>query len=373
MAKKKVTFVITKSNWGGAQRYVFDMATALSKGDFSAQGGPTLGSDVSVAYGMDGRLAEELTKAGIATYPIKAMRRDVSFAADVLTFFSLLRLFTKQRPDVVHLNSSKAAALGALAARLAGVQKIIFTVHGWPFLENRNALSLAMIRFVSRLTTRLAHTTIVISQFDWNVARGMGVPEYKLAHISNGIGAVDFLPRDTQNEYMRILTNAELTHNKNLFAAIDSVIAAKDAGAEINYSIMGAGELHDQLSQYIDKRGAGAYVWLLGFVPDGRRSFKNFDIFFLPSQKEGVPYVLLEAGLAELPVVASNVGGIPEVVTDGISGVLCQPTDIAGFADAIKTLTNNKELRARFGKTLREKVERDFSLEQMLQKTIALY
>jgi glycosyltransferase involved in cell wall biosynthesis len=127
MRKKKVTYVITKANWGGAQRYVFDLATHLPKEEF----------DVSVAYGVEGKLAEELKRAGIVTHYIPALGRDVSFVKDTKSLLELFELFLKEQPDVVHLNSSKAGGVGALAARLTGVPKIVFTIHGLPEDEAR--------------------------------------------------------------------------------------------------------------------------------------------------------------------------------------------------------------------------------------------
>src|SRR3989344_9394012 len=97
-ARKKVLFVITKSNWGGAQRYVYDLATALSKTEF----------ETSVAFGQPGLLALKLKEAWIATKPILSLERDVSLIADIQSFFELFQLFRKEQPDIVHLNSSKA-------------------------------------------------------------------------------------------------------------------------------------------------------------------------------------------------------------------------------------------------------------------------
>ena len=162
-AKKKILFVITKSNWGGAQRYVYDLATALPKTEF----------DVSVVFGQKGRLAEKLEQAGIKTYNIVSLQRDVSLGADLKSFFELRRLFKTVRPNIVHLNSSKAGGVGALAARVAGVKKIIFTAHGWPFWEDRNLVARAVIWFFSWTTALLAHKPIVISDYDLRVARQM--------------------------------------------------------------------------------------------------------------------------------------------------------------------------------------------------------
>ena len=125
--KKKVTYVITKSNWGGAQRYVFDLATNLPKEQF----------EVAVALGGDGLLAKKLQERNTSIYRSISLGRDISIGKDIRSFFELYRLFKKERPDVVHLNSSKAGGIGALAARVAGIKKIIFTMvlFEWKFLK----------------------------------------------------------------------------------------------------------------------------------------------------------------------------------------------------------------------------------------------
>ena len=170
MSKKKVLYVITKGNWGGAQRYVFDLATGLPKDEFEvavALGEPALSA------GKPGLLADKLKSASVMIYYISSLGRDVSFGKDTTSFFELYRLFKKEKPDIAHLNSSKAGGVGALAARLAGVHKIIFTAHGWPFWEQRNFLMRGAIWFFSWLTALLSHTVIVISDYDLRVARRM--------------------------------------------------------------------------------------------------------------------------------------------------------------------------------------------------------
>ena len=138
--KKKVLFVITKSNWGGAQRYVYDLATALPKDQFEVKvifGGT---QEVGGSYGMlDTNL--KIKAPEVQRIFVPSLIRDISIGKDIKSFFELLRLFKKLRPDIVHLNSSKAGGVGALAARFAGVPKIIFTVHGLPEDEARGVLA----------------------------------------------------------------------------------------------------------------------------------------------------------------------------------------------------------------------------------------
>lgn len=301
---KKIQFVITKGNWGGAQRYVFDLATSLPKDEFK----------VSVAMGQPGRLAAMLAESGVRTLQLASMQRNVSLGADLKSFFELYRLMKRERPDIVHLNSSKAGGVGALAARLAGAPRIIFTAHGWPFWEDRSPLAKALIWFFSWITALLSHKIVVISDYDLRVARKMPLVGQRAVRIYNGIAPLRFgsgeAVRSAFPAGVRITgTIGELNENKNHIALIER--AKKEPGLCV--AIVGEGELYKFLESKIREYGLEERVKLLGFIPTNE-ALKGFDIFALPSKKEGLPYVLLEARQAGLPIEASDAGGIPEIL-----------------------------------------------------------
>ena len=259
-------------------------------------------------------LVERLRAENIRVVEVPSLERDISFIKEIRAFFSLRKLFRDEKPDAVHLNSSKAAALGALAARLAGVPKIIFTVHGWPFGEKRNIVSKILIWKISWLTTLLAHTMIVISDYDLRVARRMPFVGRKVVRIYNGIGPVQFgsgeMVRRAFPAGAKITgTIGELTKNKNQIVLVEQ--AKSDPNMYV--AIVGEGELRPMLEQKIKAYGLGQRVKLFGFLPVGE-ALKGFDTFALPSIKEGLPYVLLEAKAAGLPIVANRVGGVGEIL-----------------------------------------------------------
>jgi glycosyltransferase involved in cell wall biosynthesis len=297
MNKRKVLLVITKANWGGAQRYVFDLATALPKDRF----------EIAVAYGVAGSLVDRLRAAGVKTHEIRSMRRDVSLGADIKSFFELRRLFKKERPDVVHLNSSKAGGVGALAARLSGVSKIIFTVHGLPEDEARGLVSRTLIKIATRITFMLCDTIITVSKDNHERVRGSVL-------IYNGVSPIEFgsgdIIRSAFPSGVKITgTVGELTHNKNQKHLIDEAHKKPD----MHVAIVGEGELRPLLEKKIRECGLEDRVKLFGFVP-AAEAMRGFDQFSLPSLKEGLPYVLLEARQAGLPIVANRVGGVGEIL-----------------------------------------------------------
>jgi len=121
------------------------------------------------------------------------------------------------------------------------------------------------------------------------------------------------------------------------------------------------------------KKLAGVELNIISGVPNAAKFLKSFDIFVLPSVKEGLPYVILEAGLAKLPVIASNVGGVSEIITDGENGLLVPPKNPEALAEAIKKLINDKATREKLAQNLHQKILQDFSLQKMLSATVATY
>jgi len=153
-SNKKILYVITKSNWGGAQRYVYDLATHAKERGFT----------VLVACGSTGELTERLEKKDIPLRIIPSLGRNVRIFKELHAFFALLFLFRKERPDIIHLNSSKVGAMGGLAGRIARVPKILFTAHGWAFNEERTLFSRIIIAFIHYLTVFFSHQTIAVSK-----------------------------------------------------------------------------------------------------------------------------------------------------------------------------------------------------------------
>lgn len=375
--KTKILLVITKSNWGGAQKYVYDLATNIPKDEF----------DVSVALGGSGILAQKLRAQNIRVIPIHSLARDISMQKDLLSFRELLHIFQTERPDVVHLNSSKIGGIGGLAARVARIPKIIFTAHGWAWEEQHRPFhERTIIKFLSWLTIMLATHTIAISSTTFKEGTSLPFVRRKITLIKNGVDAIDFLPRNAarthfgeranitlNSDTILIGTIAELHKNKGLPHAIKACAMLIKSHPNIRYLIVGEGEERVALSRQIEQHHLQNHVFLLGFINNATRSLKAFDCFLLPSEKEGLPYVLLEAGLAKLPVIATNVGSIPDLIEHAKTGLLVPPKNSLALAHALSTLLKNTKLRAHVSENLHKKVLQNFSLEKMCEETVALY
>ena len=373
--KTKILYIITKSNWGGAQRYVYDMAMGISKNGYEAV----------VALGGNGTLKEKLGGAGIRTITIPNLERNVNIFSEWKVFFDLLKIYRIERPNVIHLNSSKIGGLGALAGRFAKIKRIIFTVHGWAYKEDRNFISRKIIKFLSWLTIIFSHKTIAVSLDDYRTAPKLFVKK-KTRMIHNGISEIKFKEKSAvRNELKKyagmsipkgaliIGTISELHKNKGLPFMIRAVHSLIKKGYNITFFIISDGEEKIRLERFIERLGLQDRVFLTGHIDKASEFLQGFDIFTLTSVKEGLPYVLLEAGLAGLPIVATKIGGIPEIVENMKSGILVHPKNALEAERALSFLIDFKKKKEEFGNNLKEKVERDFTLEQMVADTVNLY
>ncbi|HUY62692.1 MAG TPA: glycosyltransferase [Candidatus Paceibacterota bacterium] len=377
LARKTILFIITKSNWGGAQAYVFTLARAAR--DAGAQVAVALGG-TGKAGADAGLLAERLGAEGIRTIFLGSFARDISARREFGAFGELLGVIRHEKPDVLHVNSSKAGGLGALAGRLAGVPRIVFTAHGWAHREPRTFPARLFIRLASWVTVILAHCTITVSSRDSADAPAL-FARRKVVLVHNGIGSaalpdriaaraklLAYAPGIPQDAPL-IVAIGELTRNKAHEVLLDALAHLTQPYACL---IIGDGEARAALAAHAKVLRLSA-VAFAGFVPDAGALLTGADLFALPSRKEGLPFVLLEAGRAGCAAIASATGGIPDLVTDGETGLLVPPGDAVALARALDSLLADPARRQALGQALKTRVERDFSETGMVGATLALY
>jgi glycosyltransferase involved in cell wall biosynthesis len=386
----RILFLITKSNWGGAQKYVYDLATSLSKEKYQ----------VKVAAGGSGILVDKLKEANIEVIPVGALGRDVSAKKDAATSGQLWKIFRREKPEVLHVNSSKAGGIGALIGRILRVKKIVFTAHGWAFNEDRPWYQKVVIKFLHWTTIVLCHETIAVSQNTKDSFKNWPLVKGKIIVIHNGIKSATGYGKSGARQALVLMfpqlktalarkdlfwvgTIAELHPVKNLNISLQAMKLAlsrieekKSVGGNspyFIYTVMGEGHDRQRLEAMIKELGLSENVFLLGHVPDAFQYIRAFDVFLLPSRSEALAYVILEAGMQETPVIATTVGGIPEIIDDMESGILIQPGKVSEIASAIEYYAEHPDTARAHAAILREKVKRDFSLEKMVRETEEVY
>lgn len=370
MEKIKIFYGVTKGNWGGAQKYVYDLATHLPREQFS----------VALIAGQPGVLCEKLKAQNIPVFTLESLGRDINLTRDITAFWKLLKILRQHKPDILHLNSPKMGLLGAIAGRLASVKKIIYTSHGWPFMENRNRLSKLSFKILCWKIILFSHQTICISEKEKSLVKNWPFVAHKLKLVYNGIENINFLDKKLAREKLNLPeqslvlgTIGELHRNKGLNYLIDAMAEIRENYPNLLLTIIGEGEERENLEAQIAYSKLQNQVRLAGNIPNAATLLPAFDIFVLPSIKEGLPYVILETGLAGLPVIASDVGGIHEVIKPEYSGILVEPKSVTDLIKNIKYLLLAPEKQKFYANNLQNIVKNNFSLEQMIERTLKIY
>lgn len=373
--KRKILYLITKSNFGGAQRYVYDLARAINSDVY----------DIAVACGGEGVLTDKLREKNIRVIPIASLARDISILAELRAIVSLFQIISKEKPDILHTNSSKAALFGGLIGRITRVPTIIFTAHGWAFNEDRSELQKNALKLLHWVTVLLSDATIAVSrstkaQMDWPLAQ-------KRMHVINpGRDVTHFYTKHEAREKLSensptlatsvhdrwIGTIAELHPIKRIDIAIHAFKALLPEYPALRYVIIGDGEQYAELQHLITKLELTKYVFLTGSIVEAAELLPAFDVFTLTSKSESYGYVVLEAGLAHVPVVASNVGGIPDIVTHGESGLLVPPMNIQALAEALDSVLKNRAAANAYSEKLHA-FAATRTIDAMTRETLALY
>ncbi|MDO8467164.1 MAG: glycosyltransferase [bacterium] len=369
--RTKVLYLITKEDVGGAQKYVQDLADNLNKDKF----------EVRVVTGG---------KKGIF-FLSNSFWPHLLFINDWLAIAELFFFFKKEKPDVVHLNSSKAGVVGAIAAKLSGVPKVVFTAHGWVFNPDNSLgyLKRKLFTLIHRMAARYQDVIINVSEYDRSLAiQNKIAPLNKLVTIYNGLDweNLKFFDKKTSRKALTTLAGLNLsTHqltNSIWVGSIGRLVIEKsyrdfvDAAAlvkneNVQFFIIGDGPLKDRLLSRIKKLGLENKFYIVNGVAPAAPYMKAFDIFLLSSIKEGLPYTLLEAMAAGLPVITTRVGGMTEIATD--RGLVMQPNMPGELARAIEHLINNKEVAEQLAQKGNTFLKESLNLELMVAATEKIY
>ncbi len=366
--RAKVLLLVTLSEWGGAQYVVYLLAKHLARQ-----------YDVSVACAPGGELIPRLLRDGIRTYAVPELVRVPSPWRDLRTLLRLVRLMKQERFAIVHTHSTKAGLLGRLAARMAGVPAVVFTAHGWAFTEGRAWWKRMALALMEGFCGHLLSTKIIcVSHHDHDLAvRFHTAPADRLVTIRYGLDPRRFVAAGAPAFRTRLgpRPTPAVGFVGRLAAQKDPVNLLMAFGilAHGTLIMVGDGPLRRRIEGVVRQNALGDRVRLMGSRENIPELLAEWDIFVLPSRWEGLPLVIIEAMMAGLPVVATRVGGVGELVEDGVTGLLVPPADPQALADALQRLLADPGLRRRMGAAGRDRALREFQLDRMVRETSDLY
>ena len=310
--------------------------------------------------------------------------RELNPLADLSAFVSLIRIIRRERPRIVHTHTSKAGILGRWAAWLCRVPVIVHTPHGhvfWGYFKPwQTRLFILLERWTARITTMIVALT---PQERADHLRFRIAPEEKFTVIHSGVDLGPFFAPHLDGAKVRaklgispdttvIATAGRLTAIKGQATLIRAVAEILRQREKIVLLILGEGELRSDLEALSTDLGVAEAVRFLGWRPDVAAVMAACDIFCLPSLNEGMGKVLVEAMALGKPIIASAVGGIPDLVVPGETGILVQPADGNALAKAILTLCADPAMMRKMGAQGKRKAP-GYSAEIMLNKIDHLY
>ena len=363
-APRRVVHVAGSADWGGGERYLELMARHLDRDAFALE----------VITPTPGALCLRLAALGVPTHVVD-LQALVSPRATARLASALRRL----APDLVQSHGARSNFYTRLAAKLAGVRAVVSTVHNaladYPVSPARLAVYRAMDRFTLPLTSRVLCVAGALT----------GDYPGRAVVVRNGIDLDDFDPATAgpaATALRRTLAPngpplvgfvGRLTPQKDPLAFVGLIAMLRRARGDVHGVIVGDGPLRAEVERALNARGLGPSCRMLGARDDVAALLAALDVFVLPSRSEGLPFALLEAMAMERPVVATAVNGVPEIVEDGVTGLLVERDDGEGLARAVLGTLSDAERARAMGRAGRRRVQACFSASRMVAETEALY
>ncbi len=338
--------------------------------------------------GSEGSLIEEAERSGIPVYIVPDLIREVHPKRDLAALVQLVRLYRELSVDIVHTHTSKAGILGRLAGRLARVPVVIHTVHGFAFQANIPRWQKKLYLTLERLAGRWCDGLIFISTPLMKEAGRLGIGDPRTyAYIPSGIdvqafrnGALNGNGQDLRqklglsNGVPVIGTVTRLVKEKGLELLLEAAARLKQKSWAFHMVWVGDGPLRGELEKMAQQLGVADRLFITGMCTDVPSWLSCFDLFVLPTLWEGMGRVFLEAQTAGVPVIGTKVGGVPDVIHHGLTGLLIPPGDLMALTEAMEQLLANKELRQRMGKAAAEFVSQSqFHVQFMVRKIEEVY
>lgn len=356
----RVLVVVTNADLSGAPLHVRTLCTEL-RSRFK----------IHCVFGEDGLVARNLRRAGISVSIVPTMRSNIAPLLDLRSIRQLRLIIAQTRPEVIHAHSAKAGLLARIAGWLSGVPTI-YTVHGWSFAQGAPALQRILTFLAEAACVPLTAKYICVSNYDARLAlRLPGNSPQKIAVIHNGLPDCDIRSNPLM-EPPQIVMVARLARQKDHSLLLK---AFEKLGGQCTLLFVGAGTDTQEFKRTIQclAPNSTSRIASLGPHENVSRHLGAAQIFVLLSKYEGLPLTIIEAMRAGLPVVASDVGGIRELVVDGKTGYLVPRGDLESVTKKLGWLVRTPLLRYEMGILGRNIYEQKFEQRLMIQQTESVY
>lgn len=372
-AHPHIVLAITLAKPGGTTSFVYEYAVWLKK----------QGLRVTIVAGEGTWLIEQCKQAGIPCIQAPFVQREINPWRDLRAIFSLAKIFRSLTPDVIQLNSSKMGVIGSIAARIANVPRVVYFIGGWAFLESIAPWKKAFYRIAERLTAGLKDRIVCLHPGDKKIAELYAIrPRESIDVIPNGIdiAALDAL------RLSRAAARTELGIGEHdfVFGTIANFYPAKNLPAYLMSAapfikehpttkivLIGDGPERAKIEAAIKTSVLGSQVLLVGAKEQAHRFLSAFDLFVLPSTKEGMPFSLLEAAAASLPCIVTDVGAHAWML-EGTTAWIIPSDNPKAIQQAMEEAFNQKAQLPEWGRAYRTAVSQRFPLNATFEQHLSV-
>jgi glycosyltransferase involved in cell wall biosynthesis len=363
---QKILLVIDGAFIGGGQKHVLALAERLAM----------RGIEVAVACEASGYLVDQLRQGRIPHHPVRLSTRPSARALG-----ETIDAVRGSHAQLVHTHGGTAGLYGRLAARWVGGVRTVHTYHGIHYLHDRRRGKRLVRRAIDRFLVRWTDEVICVAQSDRELAlrEKLALPDH-VSVVHNGIDISRFaLPRTHDERSMQrngefiVGTVGRLHEQKGHIFLLQAAALIRQTHPQVRFRIIGDGPLRAALQARARELGVSGIVEFLGARDDVPVQMQEFDVFVLPSLWEGLPYVLLEAMAAGVPIVTTDFSGVREVISDGVEGVIVPSGNPQALATALVDLLKDHARRAERGTKGAQLVKERFSLDAMVERTLEVY
>jgi glycosyltransferase involved in cell wall biosynthesis len=358
-----LAFIVTRADdLGGVQVHVRDLCTGLA-----AQG-----HKVTVLAGGEGVFSEELSRVEVDFRSVARMAVPIHPLKDTHAFGAVARALRELRPDLVLAHGAKAGFLGRAAAALLGIPAV-FTPHGWAISDRISPRQGRIFRILEKAAALATVRIVNVCEFERRLALEHGIaPREKMAVVYNGIPDIpaNLLARPA-GQPARLVMVARMAPPKDHTTLLRALAGLPAMSWTLD--LIGDGPLEGAIRAAANELGIADRVRFLGFQSDIAPLLAGAQALALSSRFEAFPYAIVEAMRAGLPVVASRVGGIPEAVEDGVTGLLAPAGDAAALRQCLARIIAEPARRAQYGASARERFLERFTLDRMIRDTVRVY
>lgn len=363
---KKILHIQVLPKLSGAQKISLEILRGLPDSEYEKW---ILFSD-ELDAGDKAVCEKAFRNAGVKVLYSKKLRRAIGFK-DIPALIEIYKLCRREKFDIVHTHSTKPGIIGRIAATLAGIPLVVHTVHGLAFHKFVKFPKWQFYWACEMFASVFCDKIILVNQYYKKYFKKFS---NKCTTIYNGVNfsemqKMDAVPHDT----FKILFVGRLDNQKDPMTLLKAAKIVAEKSPEVEFTLVGDGEKYDECAKFINENRLENNIKLAGWQNDVSPFYASHDLFAATSIYESFGLMFLEAGFYGLPVVATDVEGIPEVVQDKVTGLLCAPRNPEGIAGNILKFMCDPRLKEHMGKSSRERATVKFDVGTMIRQYEEIY